>query len=263
MNKFVTMTSAVGAPETARAATAWGVSGLLAGTALATLLVLNPLGGTALAQTGGIITACILKMTVDGKGDMRWVSDPRLCTDKETAVSWNIKGPTGARGPQGPAGPAGPSGAGGTPAFELRLTSALAQTDVIGGSPRVLCITEFGTASRFATSRDIQGIPIAGGVSGKGWIASSPVAAAPVPDVDILGIFDRPYLDASGLIGGTGRLSCRLGSYGTPPSPNFPGEGLTFFQEDAPGVGGLGTSGFLWMPCFDDLPAWCAVPVTP
>lgn len=91
MNKLMIITCAVGAPETARAATARSVSGLLAGTALVMLIAFNPLGGAVLAQTPD--TLC-----VNPAGQVRLVQGPGECRKNETAVSLNGGGGTGSGG---------------------------------------------------------------------------------------------------------------------------------------------------------------------
>jgi hypothetical protein len=91
-------------------------------TALATATAVLVSGGIAAATNGsdGTINACVGR-----DGDVRIARKATDCTRKETALTWNQKGPagpkgeTGAKGPVGPAGPkgiegpAGPAGAAG------------------------------------------------------------------------------------------------------------------------------------------------------
>ena len=91
------------------AVAALGRAGLLAGAALATVLVLDPLGGAALAQAGSVIFACV--KSDDDRDKIRFVPGPGLCVKKEIEFSWNVVGPTGPTGPAGPIGPTGLTGA--------------------------------------------------------------------------------------------------------------------------------------------------------
>jgi hypothetical protein len=88
------------------------------------LLVALPLAlaaGVALAAQPGsrrpstaVINACVKKKS----GLVRVVASLNACRKRETPLSWNVQGPTGARGPTGaigPAGPAGPTGPAGAP----------------------------------------------------------------------------------------------------------------------------------------------------
>ena len=83
-----------------------GRAGLLAGAALATVLVLDPFGGAALAQGGGVIFACVEVDDDDaGFGDeIRFVRGPGRCESDEIEVSWNIEGPQGVQGKIGDTG---------------------------------------------------------------------------------------------------------------------------------------------------------------
>lgn len=76
------------------------------------------IGSLAQAEipSGNVITACYLK----NGGTLRVVdATTATCSSKETMLTWNVQGPTGAQGTQGlqgpigltgPAGPTGPSG---------------------------------------------------------------------------------------------------------------------------------------------------------
>ena len=120
-----------------------------------------------------------------------------------------------------------------------------------------ICVTEFGLESRFATTRDPQRHPVAGGVAGQGWIAAFPVAAAPVPDVLALFPADRPFVDASGLIGSRTDLQCAFGLYGFPSVAS----GLALVVDDTAPLILANFSGYLTPVCSSKLPAWCLVPV--
>jgi len=54
------------------------------------------------------ISACVKK-----NGDVRIAGKASDCSKNETALTWNKRGPAGARGPAGERGPAGPAGAAG------------------------------------------------------------------------------------------------------------------------------------------------------
>jgi collagen triple helix repeat protein len=69
-------------------------------------------GGVAVAVTGipgagGVIYGCFTTST----GALRVVPQGTACSSKETAISWNQVGPTGAQGQAGPTGSPGPQGA--------------------------------------------------------------------------------------------------------------------------------------------------------
>ena len=98
MDNFMAMIRAEGAPEAALAARTWSASGLLARTALATLIAFNPMGGAASAQTPVTLFACL-----NPAGQVRLVQGPDACRKQETAVSWNVVGATGPTGPTGAA----------------------------------------------------------------------------------------------------------------------------------------------------------------
>lgn len=70
-----------------------------------TVLILCVTVGTALAETGGEIHAC-----VNPAGMPRIVADDGECKSQETHLVWNIVGPQGERGPQGDVGPRGEVG---------------------------------------------------------------------------------------------------------------------------------------------------------
>ena len=66
------------------------------------------------AQTPGVIQGC-----VDGKtGLLRVVASLTSCSQKETAISWNLTGPRGPQGPEGPQGGEGPQGNQGPPGVQ-------------------------------------------------------------------------------------------------------------------------------------------------
>src|SRR5437588_4091078 len=82
---------------------------------LTSLLVVVVAGAVAFADIpdSGVVHACYDKAT----GRVRIV-DNSGCRDDERKVTWNAKGPEGARGEPGPAGPkgaAGPMGPAGAP----------------------------------------------------------------------------------------------------------------------------------------------------
>ena len=62
---------------------------------------------TALTRTA---TSTLQACANNTNGNLRLVSSASDCRTSETAVSWNIVGPTGPQGPQGPIGPQGPAG---------------------------------------------------------------------------------------------------------------------------------------------------------
>src|SRR5688572_6302803 len=53
-----------------------------------------------------IIRACIAK----NSGDLRILATDDTCKSNETALQWNVPGPTGPSGPIGVTGPMGPQG---------------------------------------------------------------------------------------------------------------------------------------------------------
>jgi len=85
------------------------------------LLLVLPLAlaaGVALAAQPGarrpssaVINACVKKKS----GLVRVVASANACKRGELPLSWNVKGPAGARGPTGAAGAAGPTGPAGPP----------------------------------------------------------------------------------------------------------------------------------------------------
>jgi hypothetical protein len=82
--------------------------GMQAKTALATVTAVLVSGGIAAATSGsdGTITSCVGR-----DGDVRIVHRASDCGRKETALSWNQRGPVGERGPAGPKGETGAKGA--------------------------------------------------------------------------------------------------------------------------------------------------------
>lgn len=75
------------------------------------------LGGGAYAATGKLVRADeTIRACVAKSGSVRIVTAKQSCRTRETAVTWNRRGPvgrTGATGPRGPAGERGPAGADG------------------------------------------------------------------------------------------------------------------------------------------------------
>jgi hypothetical protein len=73
---------------------------------LALVLTLAVGSTWALAETGGVIRACMVKKS----GNVRIISGTQKCTANETLLEWNKMGPPGPAGPKGPAGTQGPKG---------------------------------------------------------------------------------------------------------------------------------------------------------
>jgi hypothetical protein len=79
---------------------------------MAAVAVVVAAGGVALAaipDSSGVIHSCYR----NGNGRLRVVESVTDCKKKETAISWNRRGPRGLPGPQGPQGPPGPIRGGG------------------------------------------------------------------------------------------------------------------------------------------------------
>ena len=62
----------------------------------------------AAAQNSDVIQGCAGKTA----GLLRFLEPGGSCRSGETALSWNVQGPTGPAGPAGPQGPQGPAGPG-------------------------------------------------------------------------------------------------------------------------------------------------------
>ena len=63
----------------------------------------------------GVINACALT----GQGQLRIIGDGGSCKPNETAVSWNVEGPTGVTGATGATGNTGATGAMGFPGRDV------------------------------------------------------------------------------------------------------------------------------------------------
>ena len=69
------------------------------------LILLAASATLALAQTNGVIYACVVR-----DGTLRIVSDANQCKRGETLLTWNIMGPQGPKGDTGATGATGPAG---------------------------------------------------------------------------------------------------------------------------------------------------------
>src|SRR4051812_29830484 len=79
----------------------WSVVG-----AMVVLAVGAAIAVAAIPGPGGVITGCYAA----ANGALRVIDSSASCAGGETRITWNQKGPTGARGPTGPKGAAGPKG---------------------------------------------------------------------------------------------------------------------------------------------------------
>lgn len=107
-----------------RTVTRYGIGGAVAfvmgllGAGTATLVGAHP--G---APSSGVIHACVTSLP-PGPRNLnvpRIVGASDTCRSGETALDWNIQGPTGPKGDSGPTGPTGPGGPSGVSGYEVKL----------------------------------------------------------------------------------------------------------------------------------------------
>ncbi|HYI60900.1 MAG TPA: hypothetical protein VEW93_03740 [Acidimicrobiales bacterium] len=150
--------------------------------AAAVAVVAVTLAGVAVAaagQVGGppVIEACANRIN----GSLRLEGD-RPCNRLETALQWNVTGPTGPPGPSGPQGeqgPAGPQGEQGPPGpagpepFDAQVTTLNGTTDQLVASVPALfdlradCVFPTGVEVRLVNTSG-QDLQVGSGVAGPG-----------------------------------------------------------------------------------------------
>src|SRR3954452_11788691 len=120
-------------------------------------------GGVAVAARGGsAVATTVIHACVARDGDLRIVSRTGVCQHRETALDWNVQGPTGPAGAAGATGPAGAQGAAGP--------AGLPGTAGVDGAP--------GPAGP-AGPNGADGLPGAVGPAGPIGAAGSPGPAGP------------------------------------------------------------------------------------
>ena len=113
------------------------------------------------------------------EGGLRLVSSASDCRHNETAVQWNVTGPTGPQGltgPQGPTGPKGPTGPAGPPATNntpgASVVGTFTFTPLSGpsaGSPLTVDLYSFSTSAQ-----QVLSVGSSSGGAGAGKVTFNP-----------------------------------------------------------------------------------------
>ena len=112
-------------------------------------------GNLDTSSDDGFIYGCV----GSGQGQLRVVASAAECRSNERALTWNVRGPTGARGPEGPPGPRGADGPPGLPASLTieSLEGAACTVSQVAGAIHVTTALNGDISLRCVANIDLQG----------------------------------------------------------------------------------------------------------
>jgi hypothetical protein len=129
------------------------------------------IGGATLVSAHGGDTSLIHSCVNENSGTVKIVGASDSCKTNETALDWNIQGPTGPAGPTGPQGPTGDTG----PTGPTGATGATGPAGPVGpaGPAGPAASTTYYTKSAFGDGSGQQANCDAGDIATGGGAAAS------------------------------------------------------------------------------------------